>query len=112
MFYGGILILVHNWLKSYQSGYQKLYAAVRCVVLFEAEIHFGVLAGLLAAVNLLAWSKVFHVKFYLYLSEPFFWEGFTYSDGFRTFVMLIIKVRFSVYMFVWVVGCFPREEKE
>lgn len=35
--------LVHDWLKLYQSDYQKLsmYAEVRCVVLFEAEIHFG-----------------------------------------------------------------------
>lgn len=49
-----------------------MYAAVRCVVfLFEAEILVGVLAGLLATVNLLAWSKVFHVKFYLCLSELF-----------------------------------------
>lgn len=59
--------LVHDWLKLYQSDYQKLsmYAEVRCVVLFEAEIHFGrVLAGLLATANLLTWSKVFHVKFY------------------------------------------------
>lgn len=46
-----------------------MYTAVRCVVLFEAEILVGVLAGLLAVANLLAWSKVFHVEFYLCLSE-------------------------------------------
>lgn len=46
-----------------------MFTTVRCVVLFEAEIHFGVLAGLLATVNLLAWSKVFHVEF-LSLGQP------------------------------------------
>lgn len=58
-----------------------MYAAVRCVVLFEAEIHFGVLTGLLATVNLLAWSKVFHVEFYLHLSEPFLWGRPTLMDS-------------------------------
>lgn len=48
-----------------------MYAAVRCVVLFEAENHFGALAGRLAAVNLLAWSKVFHAKFYLSIRTNF-----------------------------------------
>lgn len=54
------------------SQISETVAAVRCVVLFEAEVHFGVPPGFLATVNLLAWSKVFHVKFYLL------------SDGFRT----------------------------
>lgn len=81
MFYGGILILVLDWLKS------DIKLWVRCVVLFEAEIHFGVLAGLLATVNLLAWSKVFHVKFYLCLNRfgvyPLWWI--------QNIVMLIIS---------------------
>lgn len=42
---------------------REAVAAVRCVVLFESEVHFGVLPGLLATVNLLAWSKVFLVEF-------------------------------------------------
>ena len=39
-----------------------MFAAVPFVVLFEAEIHFGVLTGQSATVNLLAWSKVFYVS--------------------------------------------------
>lgn len=67
------------WLKLYQSDIRNCWCTPqsRCVVffffLFEArKIHFGVLTGPSATVNLLAWSKVFHVKFYL-LS---FWNVF------------------------------------
>lgn len=41
------------------------------MVFFKAEIHLGGggLPGPLATVNMIAWSKVFHVKFYLYLMD-------------------------------------------
>lgn len=47
VFYGGILILVDDWLEIVSVVHQKLlmYITVRCVVLFKAEIYFGVLTG-------------------------------------------------------------------
>lgn len=88
------LIPIHDWLKSYQIS--ETCQSRTCSFLSSRNPDGaggwggGGFPGSLAMVNLLAWSKVFHVKFHLDLMD-----SQTLSCWW--------SVRFSVYMFACVV---------
>lgn len=101
-----------NWLiKSYQSDIRNRWRTPQSDVWFclTPKIHFGGCSP--AKVSLLAWSKVFHVKFYLYLSEPFLGVSTLWWIH-NIFVMLIISQVLCLHVCLGVAGwCFFRERE-